>query len=272
MPSLVSLADAGLGPVDYYLLASVLGESRPAAIVLSLNLASLSPLWLSRSSHPEFASQIGLDRWAEAFGLPLSISGITADRLLLYPLIESAGLSAVWRTIDDYQVRVVAGWRALETHLDGEGGPLAVNRFIVFGKTLAQNQDEKTVRIQQQTRYGKAISGMDSRDPSLELLSAALQDWQRVGIPVLLVILPVNVELFQSLDINNPEGLQQTSRIVTEMANAAGAQVLDLHDLLPAVSFSDEYGHFAVGSDPDGANKIAKRVTPLLRSMVGGGG
>ncbi|MEE3328500.1 MAG: hypothetical protein VX252_14275 [Myxococcota bacterium] len=270
MPPVVSLADAGLGPVDYYLLASFLGETRPAAIVLSLNLASLSSIWLSRSSHPEFASQLGLDRWVEAFGLPLSVSGITADRLLLYPLLEAVGLSALWRAIDSYQVRVLAGWRALESYLDGTDGPLATNQFIVFASLLAEKEKEEVLRSQQQARYGKAIAGIDSADPSLQLLSAALQNWDRSGIPVLLVILPVNVELFESLGIDNREGLRETSQRLTELANASGARVLDLHGLLPAVSFADEHGHFAVGTEPDGAKKIAKYITPQLRSMLKG--
>ncbi len=270
MPKVVSLADAGLGPVDYYLLADELGEARPAAIVLSLNLASLSSLWLSRSSHPELASVLGVSRWPQAFGLPLAASGLTADRLLLYPSIHLTGLSASWRELVEYQARVLAGWRALENRLDGPYGPLAVSRLAGLSRLAAEKKSPEALRVQQRARYGKAIDGLDPHDPSLQILGAALQDWHSAGIPVLLVILPVNVELFESLGIANPAALQETSNRLAKVAQAKGTHFLDLHALLPAVSFADPYGHFAHGAEPDGARRIASRVVPILETMLRG--
>ena len=269
-PRLISLADAGLGPIDYYLLASELARAEPAAIVVSLNLASLSSVWLSRSSHPEFASVIGLERWPEAFGLPLAASGLTADRLLLYPWLQAMGLSSSWRHLVDYQARVLAGWRALESRLDGAYGPLATNRLAVFARATSEKNTEGALRLMQRARYGKVIEGLDSRDPSLQVLTLALRDWHSAGIPVLLLIIPVNVELFESLGIAKAEGLRQTSRSLAEIAQTTGAHFLDLHDLLPAASFADAYGHFVQGADPDGANRIAKRLAPIVEAMVRG--
>jgi hypothetical protein len=97
-----------------------------------------------------------------------------------------------------------------------------------------------------------------------------LHDWRSAGIPVLLVVIPVNVELFESLGIANAEGLRQTSRGLAEIAQTTGAHFLDLHELLPAVSFADAYGHFAHGADPDGTKRIAKRIAPVLEAMVRG--
>ena len=269
-PRLISLADAGLGPIDYYLLASELIQAEPAAIVVSLNLASLSSIWLSRSSHPEFASVIGLERWPEAFGLPLAASGLTADRLLLYPWLQAMGLSSSWRQLVDYQARVLAAWRALENRLDGAHGPLATHRFVAFMRLAAEKKNDEALRLMQQARYGKVIEGLDSGNPSLQILSLALRDWRSAGIPVLLVVIPVNVELFESLGIANAEGLRQTSRRLAEITQTTGAHFLDLHDLLPAVSFADAHGHFAPGADPDGARRIAKRLAPVLEAMVRG--
>ena len=270
MPPLVSLADAGLGPVDYYLLASELAQARPPAIVLSVNLASLSPVWMSRSSHPELASLLGLRRWPEAFGLPLSDSGLTADRLFLYPSIHALGLSGTWKALVEYQARVLAGWRALENHLDGSRGPIALRRLAGLGRLSAEREDERLLRAQQWARYGKAIGGLDEMDPNLQVLAATLKNWHRAGIPVLLVVLPVNIDLFEALEIANPEALQRTCDRLMEVARSQGAYGLDLHGLLPSVSFADHYGHFVHGTEPDGARRIADRITPVLESMVGG--
>ena len=270
MPPLVSLADAGLGPVDYYLLASELAQARPRAIVLSLNLASLSPVWMSRSSHPELASVLGLHRWPEAFGLPLSSSGLTADRLFLYPSLHALGLSARWRELVEYQARVLSGWRALENHLDGSRGPIALRRLANLARVAAAKKEEGALQIQQWARYGKAIHGLEATDPNLQVLAATLKYWRRAGIPVLLVVLPVNVDLFKSLEISNPETLRRSIEELAKVAHAQGASFLDLHAVLPSPSFSDHYGHFAHGAEPDGARRIADRITPILESMLRG--
>ena len=270
MPPLVSLADAGLGPVDYYLLAAELAQATPPAIVLSLNLASLSPVWMSRSSHPELASVLGLPRWPEAFGLPLSSSGLTADRLFLYPSLYALGLSARWQDLVEYQARVLSGWRALENRLDGPRGPIALRRLAGLARMTAEKKEKGALKAQQWARYGKAIDGLDATDPNLQVLAATLENWHRAGIPVLLVVLPVNVELFESLEIANPETLQRTRDRLAKVAQAQGAYFLDLHALLPSVSFADHYGHFAHGTEPDGARRIADRITPILESMLRG--
>jgi hypothetical protein len=86
----------------------------------------------------------------------------------------------------------------------------------------------------------------------------------------LLVVLPVNLDLFETLEIANPEALQRTCDRLMEVARSHGAHGLDLHGLLPSVSFADHYGHFVHGTEPDGARRIADRITPVLESMVGG--
>ena len=268
MPRVISMATDGFGPVDYYFLASNLAAARPAAIVMSINLAALSPEWLKFSSHPEFASVIGSQRWLEAFGLPLDSSGLTTDRLLLYWSLEELGLSDAWRALTRYQARVTQGWQRLESALDGPSGPLNAYRLKAFARQNVKRQPLEAQRKQQWTRYGSALSGVDPGVPSLLALHATLSYWEEAGIPVLVFTLPVNVDLFDSLGIQDEAAMKQTQSVLAALARSTGAEILDLHDLLPDSSFSDLQGHYSYTEKPDGPKKIAERVAPVLQRML----
>jgi hypothetical protein len=269
MPPVVSLAEAGLGPMDFYLLAAELSKARPAAVVLSINLAALSHVWAQRLSHPEFASVIGGSRWLEAFGLPAVVNGVKADRLLLYPGLQASGLSGVWREINHYQARVLQGWRELGTRVGGHQGP--------WGRPLPaalQSGPSKEalfaefLRQQQWGHYGKAIGGMGPEETSFQILRAALAHWKSMGVPVLMVVIPINVKFIQSLGIDDVGGRKRTLATLAEVAQDEGAQFLDIHDLLPEESFADWQGHYSLTPTPDGPSLIADKMAPALVSMI----
>lgn len=267
-PPVITFAAEGLGPVDYYFLAPSLAEARPAAIVLSVNLAVFSPEWIRLSSHPEFASVVGTERWPEAFGLPLNETGLTTDRLLLYSGIEELGLSDAWWHLSQYQARVMEGWKTLELALDGTAGPISLYHRKIFFGSHSKNRPREDLRDQQWLRYGTALSGLDPDSLSLQALRATLRYWHESRIPVLVVILPVNIELFDSLEIRDPGSLQRTLEVLTDTSRKEGARILDLHDMLPEPYFSDLQGHYSYAEDSDGPSEIASRITPVLRKMV----
>ena len=265
-PPVVTFADEGLGPIDYYFLAPSLARARPAAIVLSVNLASFSPEWLRLSSHPEFASLVGTDRWPEAFGLPLHETGVTTDRLLLYSALEELGLSDAWWRLSRYQARVMEAWQTLQRTLDGPSGPISL--YEIFLSSHSSNRPREDLRDQQSLRYGTALSGLDPDSLSVQALHATLRYWRDFQIPVLLVVLPVNIELFDSLEIRDPDSLQRTLEVLTDVSRKEGARILDLHDILPEPYFTDLQGHYSYAEESDGPSKIAERITPVLRKMV----
>ena len=268
MPPVITFAAEALGPVDYYFLAPSLATARPAAIVVSVNLATFSPEWLRLSSHPEFSSVIGIQRWPEAFGLPLDASGVTTDRLLLYSGLEELGLSDAWWKLSQYQARVVEGWESLGRALDGPSGPISHYHRRIFFRSYSKNRSLEALRDQQWLRYGSALSGLDPDSLSVQALRATLRYWEEFRIPVLLVVLPVNVDFFDSLEIRNDESLELTLAVLTEVSRETGAEILDLHDLLPESFFSDLQGHYSYAEESDGPSEIAHRIAPVLRKMV----
>ncbi|MEE3327058.1 MAG: hypothetical protein VX252_06980 [Myxococcota bacterium] len=274
LPPVVSLAEAGLGPMDFYLLAAEVAEARPAAVIVSVNMAALSHVWAQRLSHPEFASVIGSSRWLEAFGLPTVVSGVKADRLLLYPGLEALGLRGVWQATHQYQAQVLQGWRELGAAMGPDQGPWrrpGSSALAVRSTDEMENQRalfDQALRAQQWNRYGKAIGGVEGDDPSIQIMAAALRHWASLDIPVLVVVIPVNIELVESLGLDDPEGRERTVSTLAEIARGSGARFLDLHDLLPEESFADWHGHYSLSPTPDGPSVIANRVAPVLVSMI----
>ena len=125
-----------------------------------------------------------------------------------------------------------------------------------------------SLRAQQQQRYGDSLAGLEVSNPSLRILRATLEHWQRGRIPVLAVIIPIDVDRFATLGLANPEGIARTSESVAKIARETGAEFVDIHDLLPSSAFVDVRGHFDYASEIDGPVKMAERVAPKLAAMV----
>jgi hypothetical protein len=266
-PRVISLATPGFGPADFYFLAAELASVRPTAIVLALNPAALSSSWISRQSHPEFVSVLGTRRWGEAFGLPLRVVGVTADRLVVYPLIEAAGLGKIWRRARSFQARVSKGWQTLLVASDGNNGPERRNDAAMLTRVLV-GENKLDPGEQQRKRYGTALDGVESSNPSMRVLRATLEFWQRARIPVLVLMIPVDVEHFAKLGIANEDGMARTVGTLEGITQAAGAAFLDLHDLLPSKAFADAAGHYDYASDVNGPALISAQLAPKLAAML----
>ncbi|MFP6640298.1 MAG: hypothetical protein VCC04_08645, partial [Myxococcota bacterium] len=86
--------------------------------------------------------------------------------------------------------------------------------------------------------------------------------------PVLVVVIPVNVELLQVLGVGTEEGTARTVAALSNTTESTGAESLDLHDLLPRESFADMIGHYSHTAAQDGPSMIAARIAPVLVSML----
>ena len=274
MPPVISLAEAGLGPMDFYLLAAEVSDAQPAAVIVSVNAAALSHVWAQRLSHPEFASVIGGSRWLEAFGLPMVVNGVKADRLVLYPGLDALGVTGAWRALNHYQARVFKGWKELGSLVDAPKPPLTnfPGLDLQSGQgTEAQDNEAlftQALREYHRQRYGKAIGGVTFDDPALQILAAALQHWDRLNVPTLVVAIPINIELIGSLGLDDEAGRMRTLTALAEITRNTGAHFLDLHDLLPTESFADWQGHYSLTDRPDAPSLIAERIEPVLVSMI----
>jgi len=267
VPRVTSLATPGFGPADFYFLAAELARARPTAIVLALNPAALSDSWLLRQSHPEFASMLGTRRWGEAFGLPLRVAGVTTDRLVLYPLIEAAGLGKIWRRGRSFQARASKGWQAALLASDGSNGPQRRNDAAMLTQVLV-GEKKLDPGEQQRKRYGTALDGVEPSNPSMRVLRATLEFWQRERIPVIVLMIPIDVEHFARLGIANEGGMARTVATLKGISEGAGAAFLDLHALLPSKAFADAGGHYDYASDVDGPALISAKLAPKLAAML----
>ena len=109
---------------------------------------------------------------------------------------------------------------------------------------------------------------MPPEDPSLQILAATLGHWKSRDIPILMVVIPINLELLGLLGLDDPEGRGETLLALADLAQTHDAEFLDLHDLLPQDSFADWQGHYSLDPVPDGPSLIAARMEPIIASMI----
>ena len=116
--------------------------------------------------------------------------------------------------------------------------------------------------------YGAALAGVDRGHPSLQTFAALLHRFDRLSIPVVVYIAPINVEYMTSLGRVEEQQLAKTIDAIGTVVQQNGGVMVDLHDLLPDGAFIDAAGHFTHEGRYDGPSLIAARLAPLLVQQV----
>jgi hypothetical protein len=225
---------------------------------------------------PEIAGLLPASRWPSAAALPIDAVGLSADRLLYYRGLVTAGALDAWTRLQREQVRVVRAADALEAWLQARA-PLAggdgyrrmhqqdsMARTLVWGPHGTRATPE-TAR----DSLGPVLAGLREDNATLLALEALLADLARARVPVLVYVAPLNVEHLRSLGLMEEDGLRRSLDRLREACERRGARFLDLHDLLEDAAFSDYLDHLHHDpGGPDGAARIAERV----RDAAGAGG
>jgi hypothetical protein len=107
-----------------------------------------------------------------------------------------------------------------------------------------------------------AVDYTDS--PNADVLRAIVTDLRRAGIPFLLYVAPVNVDVIQRKPEIAAPDLEQRIEALRLYVGATKVEWLDLHDALPASTFRDFLNHLRVQGCARLARPIAQRVLHLL--------
>lgn len=218
-----------------YLLADQMIVRRPQAAVLIVNLQAFSDRF-SFFRHPDRAHWIALSTVPEALWLPLEDAGVAASELLLGPLIRMARLC---------EASDAAGaFRELFRARFGFRGPDVV-------VPAARVED----------RYPTAL---DRSYWGVQVYEAFVRKFERAGIPLLVVIQPVHVELLKETGGYERLGIDSSLNLLKEIAERHGAGVLDLSELLPEAQFYDTATHFTI----EGTVAVADATGKGLRDFV----
>jgi hypothetical protein len=112
--------------------------------------------------------------------------------------------------------------------------------------------------------YQAALDGVGPEHPVLRVLAAALDVFREQRIPVLVYVVPVNVEYMEKLNVATRTGLAQTVATARAVVEQRGAIFLDLHRLLPDAFFIYPGDHFV----HEGKFDALPRITGALADAI----
>jgi hypothetical protein len=243
--ALRDVTTSGLSMFTVYYLSGRVAELRPDIVLLEFNLFWLSDFWHSRD-RSELSGWIPASWWGEAVMLPMREVGLTADRVVLYRTLLGLGLETHWRSLQHEQSRAGRAYWALARWLQRRAGmPRGFSRLfyqlIQKGYGGADGRGRAT-RDTVDLLLGRALTGLEERDPTLEMLAAVLSRFEDANIDVIVFVPPHNVEHFRDLGYDVAR-LRLTIDRIDEVVRRHGARLLDLHTLLPDAAFRDHLDH-----------------------------
>jgi hypothetical protein len=260
------LAFPGMSTFEYYALTPAVIGVGVDHVVLPVNLASFGQAWGTRFKRPQLAGWMSPAALPELAVLPIHHWDTTFDALLLYMGIVHAGAAEHWDAFGHEQVRAHRQLDALRLRLGVTGNPkdgLPKRRVFRYRMLAADRPNAAGIRHV----YGPALDGVRKDHPNLQMLAALLRRFEAARIPVLVYVVPANIEHFESMGELDRDGLARTLDAIRRVVENAGQDCLDLHDLLPDAGFRDIGGHFTQEDGGyDGTRIVARAIAERLRA------
>jgi len=269
-----TFATPGYGQFTQYFLSHRLAGAGPDHVVLGFNLASFSQQWRG-IDRPELAALLPLRDLGEALQLPLYWIGLSTDELLLYTMVAHLGGFETWLRLSQEQARCVRAWGSAAAWLQARSGApngLAYQMLHFFHRRHAQflpGPPDRETEMLARREHGAVLAGVGPEHAVLRILRATLEVFRERQIPVLVYIIPMNVEHLEQLGLLDRGALRRGVESVRRVALASGASLVDLHDLLPDAAFSDAGGHLGVGAPLDAPPIVAERLARALLTVRG---
>ena len=258
---------SGMHPSEYYYLSSSISEGSPDAAVIVFNLASFDRSWIGGTSHGQLAGWVAPGMIPEMLFMPLHWMGISLDELLLYVITVQLGLGDFWIGAAEKQEKL----RELyDDWTESFGKPPEVILGVQVRKVwnLSSKPHRPTPYYVRQ-RWGDALDGVDPDHPILSIYGSTVEKYRALDIPVWVYITPINLEYFDTLQMLDREGLDHTIASIRQVVEANGAQLIDLHDLLPDAGFRDATGHYTVDSPVDGTLILGEALADAISETIG---
>jgi hypothetical protein len=262
---IVSLAYPGMGSIEYFSLAETILAVHPDRLIISFNVASMSPVARDFWARRELVGWIPPRRLGDALRLPLLWWDVTLDRLLLYMSLVQLDLGEWWYAYRWEQLRAGHAISALRRRLQGIESPLLDGmplRPTARHPSFENRFTEPFVR----QNLGDAANGAGLDHPVLQMLAAAIDTFRSRGVEVLLYVTPTNVEHQERVGIDTRGGLAVTVASVRELARCHGAAFVDLHRMFPDAAFRDPGEHLTYEGAINGPKMIAERLADALRA------
>jgi hypothetical protein len=248
--------------------------ARPQRVVLALNMRGFNREATRGFAYIESAGWMPPEQLVEALGLRLWDAGLTADRLLLYNGLQALGAEEAWRASRRLQARA---FRLYQPAADALDAALGIEAHVQLQKDIRLVRwTHNVVEFEGRPRHtrelvekimGPVLSGLSTHHPNLELLARVLGRLRAAHIPVLVYIEPFNIQYIRSLNVSMA-GLPRSLRNIRRVVEGQGAELLDLHSILPDAAFRDPGDHYTYEGEPNGTFLVARRLAAQLAGNV----
>ena len=118
--------------------------------------------------------------------------------------------------------------------------------------------------------FGEALDGADPDHPVLQMIEGMVGVLRDRGIAVVVYVNPMNLEWLEHIGLDDHSGLRQTIAVLRTLVEAHGAQLVDLHAMLPDEAFRDAAGHMEPTPPHHAARRIAAEVAGALMPALDG--
>jgi hypothetical protein len=227
---------------ESYFLTGPAADADPTVVALVVNLRTL-PSDADRPDYQDLAALIPAEELPRAMTLPLHEIGMSLPRLLLLRGLRSERVREVVQAAGGLRTQLGRAhpvWIVPEPVLD-----LAGER----GRARAFREYDAPVRAHQGT---------------LRAMQAALGLLERREIASLVVISPIPIDALHEAGLAAPETMARRIARIRSLAEARGAVVVDLHDLLLPEGFIDHAGHFS----KEGSRAVARALRRPLVELL----
>lgn len=260
------LSWAAWGTAPEYCMVDEIAGSKPDLLVLELNLRLLGPAPLGAVSYTELSGHIANDRLLEAAFLPLSHAGMTLGRMLFYRGIVLTKHEAQFQDIVTRQAMLFDVREPLEKWLDSKTHTrLYEDRRLAWGYTLsarylaAGTTHSRDSLPHAHDALGDVLDGIQEDHPRLVVLRAMLQDFRKLGVPVLVWVSPINLDHLKSLGLDL-DGIERSMGTIERSVEGSGAHFVDLHALLRDDEFADAGDHYLREGSPSAARRVGQEL------------
>jgi hypothetical protein len=237
----------GFEGFQHYLILSRMLALEPDVVVLTAQQRTFyrdEPLW-----YPDLLDLLPLGELPRALALPFHQRGVSLPRLALASLFGSLGET---------------GEQLLEAFVGGRIVARQIPGLRLLVPVRPPESDVRGIVQVKRERFERFAQPIFAGHPAVEILGASVALAERRGAQALVVVSPIPIERLLAERLYDPIRFAAWVDVLRDEVEAAGGELIDLHDALAASDFTDELGHYG----ERGALRVSSAVQAWLRNNL----
>ncbi len=244
--------------LERYFMADALVSSGVHNVLIALNLVGLTPQAMRGWTAIDLVGLLPPTRLAQTFALPLADVGIGLDQVVLHKAVSASGAFEPFRLLRRDQARAATFLERAQGRLRTDPDARTPLLTFMYLSRLESASDQS---------YSAALAGLERDHVGVQMLEASLRVYRERGARVVVFVDPIDLELLESRGFMNErarDGLRRTLATLAAVVRENGAELIDLHALLPRDGFDDRAGHLTFRAPVHGNRRLAEELAPRI--------